>query len=51
MKKTIILALILSCAFVAYSQTESQEAQQEVSRDLTVEREYDPVVANAKKIK
>ena len=50
MKKTIILALILSCAFVAYSQTESQEAQQEVSRDLTVEREYDPVVANAKKI-
>ena len=46
MKKLLIIALALGSVFTAYS----QETQEEVSRDLTVEREYDPTVANAKKI-
>ena len=46
MKKITIIALILGSIFTAYS----QETQKEVSRDLTVEREYDPTVVNAKKI-
>ena len=43
MKKLLIIALALASVPAVYS-------QEEVSRDLTVEREYDPVVANAKKI-
>ena len=46
MKKLLIIALALGSVLACYS----QENQEEVSRDLTVEREYDPVVANAKKI-
>lgn len=43
MKKFLIIALALGSVLTVFS-------QEEVSRDLTVEREYDPVVANAKKI-
>ena len=43
MKKLLIIALAFAFVLPAFS-------QEEVSRDLTVEREYDPVVANAKKI-
>ena len=46
MKKLLILALALGSVFTVYS----QETSEEISRDLTVEREYDPTVANAKKI-
>ena len=46
MKKLLIIALALGSVLTVYS----QENKEEVSRDLTVEREYDPVVANAKKI-
>lgn len=46
MKKTIIIALVLGAIFSVYAQENSEE----LSRDLTVEREYDPTVANAKKI-
>ena len=43
MKRFLIIALALGSVLTVFS-------QEEVSRDLTVEREYDPVVANAKKI-
>ena len=43
MKKLLIIAFAFASVLTAFS-------QEEVSRDLTVEREYDPVVANAKKI-
>ena len=46
MKKFLIIALALGSVFTVYS----QETSEEISRDLTVEREYDPTVANAKKI-
>lgn len=46
MKKLLIIALALGSVLAVYS----QEQKEEVSRDLTVEREYDPTVVNAKKI-
>ena len=46
MKKLLIVALAFASVFAAYS----QENAEDISRDLTVEREYDPTVANAKKI-
>lgn len=45
MKKAIIIALFLGSVFTAFSQTSGS-----MDRDLTVERDYDPTVANAKKI-
>lgn len=46
MKKLLIVALAFASVFAAYS----QENAEDISRDLTVEREYDPTVANARKI-
>ncbi len=43
MKKLFIIAIVLGSVFVVYS-------QEEVSRDLTVEKEYNPTAINAKKI-
>lgn len=47
MRKLTIITLFLGLTLSVYSQDATEG---EFSRDLTVEREYDPTVANAKKI-